>query len=146
MSQDLIKSIEKLIENGNVSSRVSSIAIGALPIIRQSRLQTTTESIVDTRRIFSIYSMRKKALAEAGIVALGLDETLQALEEEKNDVRLISCENDEYNTVVFCSLDMESIVGIFYFKNSKKSHHPATTNPGKYREKGNGKEKGKGKK
>ena len=121
MSQDLIKSIEKLIENGNVSSRVSSIAIGALPIIRQSRLQTTTESIVDTRRIFSIYSMRKKALAEAGIVALGLDETLQALEEEKNDVRLISCENDEYNTVVFCSLDMESIVGIFYFKNSKKS-------------------------
>ena len=121
MSQDLIKSIEKLIENGNVSSRVSSIAIGALPIIRQSRLQTTTESIVDTRRIFSIYSMRKKALAEAGIVAIGLDETLQALEEEKNDVRLISCEDDEYNTVVFCSLDMESIVGIFYFKNSKKS-------------------------
>ena len=121
MSQNLIKSIEKLIENGNVSSRVSSIAIGALPIIRKSRLQTTTESIVDARRIFSIYSMRKQSLAEAGIITLGLDETLQALAEEKNDVRLILCEDDEYNTVVFCSLDMERIVGIFYFKNSKKS-------------------------
>lgn len=121
MSQETIKLIEKLIENSRVSSLVSSIAIGALPIIRRSRLQTTTESIVDAQRIYSIYSMRKQSLAEAGIIAFGLDETLKALSEEKNDVRLILCEDDEYTTVVFCSLDMQRIVGIFYFGNKKKS-------------------------
>lgn len=120
MTQKTIKLIENLIENGSVSTQISGIANGALSIIRKSHLQTKTESIVDSQRIFSIYSNRKQSLAEAGIFAHGLDETLEALSKEKNDVRLILCEDDDHNVVVFCSLNMERIVGVFYFNKGKK--------------------------
>ena len=118
MSQDLIKSIEKLIENGNVSKHVSSIVIDALPIIRKSRLQSLTESVVDSQRILSIYTTRKQSLIDAGITAHGLDETLRSLTEETRNLRLLSFDSVEYHTVVFCDIELQHIFGIFYFRKS----------------------------